>query len=128
MKSKKFKILLAVFMFAILLIAFGHVTQADDPLSNFPGEDLEANDVITIVVGLSCWLTRVASILTFIFVIIAGFKFMAAQGNAAKYGEAVKSFQMVLWGILVIYGVYVIIATVANAVGIENFSFVPLVC
>ena len=77
--------------------------------------------------GLSCWLTRIASTLAIIFVILAGFKFMTAQGNPTKYGEAVKNFQTVLWGILVIYGVYVIIATVAHAVGV-NFSFIPLVC
>ena len=99
----------------------------ENALSGFPGEDLEANDVINIVIGLSCWLTRVAFTLTVIFVIWVGFKFMAAQGNQTKYGEAVTSFKHVLFGILVIYGVYVIIATVANAVG-SSFSFVPLVC
>lgn len=97
-------------------------------LTGFPGEDLEANDVIKIVIGLSCWLTRVAFTLTVIFVILAGFKFMAAQGNQTKYGEAVKNFQTVLWGVLVIYGVYVIIATVAQVVGMTGFSFIPLVC
>ena len=96
-------------------------------LSGFPGEDLEANDVINIIIGLSCWLTRVAFTLTVIFVIWVGLKFMAAQGNPTKYGDAVKSFQHALLGILVIYGVYVIIATVANAVG-ASFSFIPLVC
>lgn len=97
-------------------------------LGEFPGEDLEANDVINIVIGLSCWLTRVAFILTTIFVIFVGLKFMAAQGNQTKYGEAVTSFKHVVWGVLVIFGVYVIIATVANAVGVTDFSFIPLVC
>ncbi len=101
---------------------------ADNVLSSFPGQDLQASDVLKIVVGLSCWLTRVAFTLAIIFVILAGFRFMAAQGNQTKYGEAVKNFQTVLLGILVIYGVYVIIATVAHAVGITDFSFIPLVC
>ncbi len=113
----------------------GNVGEEDIPdnsgnenaLSGFPGEDLEANDVINIVIGLSCWLTRVAFTLAVIFVIWVGFKFMAAQGNQTKYGEAVTSFKHVLWGVLVIYGVYVIIATVAHAVG-SSFSFIPLVC
>ncbi|MDP3731304.1 MAG: hypothetical protein Q8R34_02310 [bacterium] len=117
--------LILVFSFFFLVLP---VQAAENPLGNFPGEDLEAGDITKIVVGLSCWLTRVAFTLTTIFVIIAGFRFMVAQGNSAKYTEAVKNFQMVLWGILVIYGVYVIIATVAHAVGIENFSFIPLVC
>ena len=127
--SKKFKIFLFIFIAITLMAVLSHgVVMADNPLSSFPGEDLEANDVINIVIGLSCWLIRVAFTLTVIFVIIAGFKFMAAQGNQTKYGEAVKNFQNVLLGILVIYGVYVIIATVAHAVGIVNFSFIPLVC
>jgi|SRR3989344_796016 len=101
--------------------------ENQDTLSGFPGEDLEANDVINIVIGLSCWLTRVAFTLAVIFVIWVGFKFMAAQGNQTKYGEAVTSFKHVVWGVLVIYGMYVIIATVAYAVG-AGFSFIPLVC
>lgn len=101
--------------------------ERENALSGFPGEDLEANDVINIVIGLSCWLTRVAFTLTVIFVIWIGFKFMAAQGNQTKYTAAVTSFKNALLGILVIYGVYVIIATVAHAVG-ASFSFVPLVC
>ena len=106
----------------------GNNDGSDGVLRTFPGEDLEAGDVIKIVVGLSCWLIRVAFTLTIIFVILAGFQFMTAQGNATKYQAAVKSFQNVLWGVLVIYGVYVIIATVAHAVGVTDFSFIPLVC
>lgn len=134
--SKKYKILLIILISFIFVGVFVHgpafafnppPAKSADNLSNFPGENLEANDVINIVIGLSCWLTRVAFTLAIIFVILAGFKFMTAQGNPTKYGEAVKNFQTVLWGILVIYGVYVIIATVAHAVG-AGFSFVPLVC
>ena len=105
----------------------GSQSPGEGPLSNFPGEDLEANDVINIIIGLSCWLMRVASVLAVIFVIWVGLRFVSAQGNPTKYGDAVKSFQHVLFGILVIYGVYVIIATVAHAVG-NSFSFIPLVC
>jgi len=129
-KSKSYKIGLwvigsiLIFSFAVLGYAFAQ----ENPLSNFPGEDLEAGDITRIVVGLSCWLTRVAFTLTIIFVIIAGLRFVAAQGNPSKYQEAVKNFQTVLLGILVIYGAYVIIATVAHAVGVTDFSFIPLVC
>lgn len=102
--------------------------QEPNPLSKFPGEDLEFGDVTRIIIGLSCWLTRISFTLALIFLFLAGLRFMAAQGNQTKYGDAVKNFRTVLLGILVIYGVYVIIATVAHAVGVTNFSFIPLVC
>lgn len=134
--NKNFKVLLMILVLAMLGTIFVYSSvhafnpllgKSGDNLSSFPGEDLEANDVIKIVTGLSCWLTRIASVLALIFVILAGLRFVTAQGNPTKHGEAVKNFQTVLWGILVIYGVYVIIATVAHAVG-AGFSFVPLVC
>lgn len=106
----------------------GGKTGDGGPLGGFPGEDLEFGDITNIVTGLACWLTRVASILAAIFVILAGLRFVTARDNPEKQQQAIKNFQTVLWGILVIYGVYVIIATVAHAVGITDFSFIPLVC
>ena len=104
--------------------------RADEgnPLGDFPGEDLSFQDISQIVIGLACWLARAASFLAAIFVIWAGLKFMTAGGDPKKYQGAKDNFRAVLLGILVIYGVYVIIATVANAVGITDFSFIPLVC
>ena len=99
-----------------------------NPLGNFPGENLSAQDVTRILIGLACWLSRVAVTLSVIFVFLAGFKFMASGGDPKKYQSAKDNFRTVLLGILVIFGVYVIIATVAYAVGITDFSFIPLVC
>ena len=62
-----------------------------------------------------------------IFLVIAGLRYMAAGGDPKKVIEARKSLNYALLGILVIMGVYVIIATVANAVG-SSFSLIPLVC
>lgn len=90
--------------------------------------NLKIQDVFDIITGLACWLTRVAGLLIIIFIVIAGIQFMAAGGDPTKWENAKKNFKMVLWGTLVILGVYVIIATVANAVGATNFSLVPLVC
>ena len=100
----------------------------DNPLGNFPGENLSAQDVTGIVIGFACWLSRAAMTLTIIFVVLSGFKFMSAGGDPKKYQSAKDNFKTVLLGILVIFGVYVIIATVAYAVGITDFSFIPLVC
>lgn len=99
-----------------------------NPLGNFPGENLSAQDLTSIIIGLACWLARIGTLLPVIFIILAAFKFMTAGGEPKKYQDAKNNFKTVLLGILVIYGVYVIIATVANAVGITDFSFIPLVC
>ncbi|MEX2052845.1 MAG: pilin [Candidatus Paceibacterota bacterium] len=95
--------------------------------SGLPGEDFTIQDVFAIINGLACWLIRVATLVMIIFIILAGFKFMTAQGDPAKLTGAKKNFKHVLIGMVVIMGAYVIIATVANAVG-ADFSFVPLVC
>lgn len=95
---------------------------------NWWGIDLTIEDVGNIINGLACWLTRIATAIMVIFLILAGLRFMNARGNPTAYQAAIKNFQQVLIGILVIMAVYVIIATVANAVDITDFSLIPLVC
>lgn len=92
------------------------------------GIDLSIQDVQNIIIGLACWLMRVIFAVMVIFLVIAGLRFMAAQGNPEDFAGAKKNFNHVLIGIIVIMGVYVIIATVATAVGSVDFSLIPLVC
>jgi len=94
---------------------------------DWTGVDLTIQDVADIINGLACWLIRVIFAVMVIFLILAGLRFMAAQGDPAKLTTAKKNLTQVLIGIVVIMAVYVIIATIANAVG-SDFSFVPLVC
>lgn len=96
--------------------------------AGLPGEDLAIQDVFNIINGLACWFARIASLLMVIFIIIAGLRFMVARGDSKAYEAAKTNFRHVLIGLVVIMGVYVIIATVANAVGVKDFSFIPLVC
>ncbi|MDO8495605.1 MAG: hypothetical protein Q7S32_03780 [bacterium] len=103
-------------------------TADDNPLGDFPGEDLSFGDINRIVTGFACWLERVAIGVMIIFLILGGFRFMTAGNDPKAFTAAVGNLKTVMWGILVIFGVYVIIATVANAVGITDFSFIPLVC
>lgn len=99
-----------------------------DDLTEPPNVDLTIQGVFNIITGLACWLLRVIGFVLVIFIILAGLRFMAAQSNSNKFTSAVTNFRNVLIGTLVILGVYVIIATIANAVGLTNFSFIPLVC
>jgi len=95
---------------------------------NWMGIDLSIQDVADIINGLACWLTRIATAIMVIFLVLAGLRFMNARGDPTKYGNAKKNLQHEIIGIMVIMGVYVIIATVANAVGRTDFSLIPLVC
>ena len=107
------------------------VASVDDTSSgnfDWTGIDLTIDDVFAIITGLTCWLLRAATAIMVIFLVIAGMRFMSAQGNPAAYEGAKKNFRQVLIGIIVIMAVYVIIATVANAVGRIDFSLIPLVC
>lgn len=96
--------------------------------SGLPGEELSIQGVFNIIAGLACWLTRVSFVIVVIFIILAGFRFMNARDNPTAFQAAKKNFVYVLIGLLVILGVYYIIATVANAVGVIDFSFIPLFC
>jgi hypothetical protein len=92
------------------------------------GVDITIEDVANIIEGIACWLTRIATAIMVIFLVLAGLRFMNARGDTGKWESAKKNFQHVLIGILVIMAVYVIIATVAYAVGRTDFSLIPLVC
>ena len=95
---------------------------------SWTGIDLTIQDVFAIITGLVCWFGCIAVSLMVIFIILAGLRFMNARGDPAALTIAKKNFSHVLLGLLGIMGVSVIIATVANAVGVTDFSFIPLVC
>jgi len=124
--SKYFKPLVIAFSF--LIFVFHSISVfASSHLTNQPGIDFSIQDIVGIITGLACWFTRVALILIVVFVIFYGIKFMTAQGDPTKLGEAKKSFLWGLVGILVILGTYTIIATVANSLGLD-YRLLPLVC
>src|SRR3989344_4374407 len=115
----KFKIQNSKFQISILLSTFYFLLSdsalASQHLTDQPGINLTIQDVMGIITGLACWITRVALELITVAVIFYGVRFMMAQGDPAKLTDARKSF---LWGhvgIIVILGTYPNIATVANA-------------
>ena len=120
----KFKIfLLSTFYFLL-----SWPVLASQHLTNQPGINLTIQDVMGIITGLACWITRVALVFIVVAVVYFGVKFMMAQGDPTKLTEARKSFLWGLVGILVILGTYTIIATVANALGADYILFIPLRC
>lgn len=105
-------------------LGFAVAVAAD---TGYQGINLTIQGVFGIITGLTCWFTRFALILIVVYIVIYGIKFMIAQGNEEKFGEAKKSFTWGLVGVLVILGTYTIIATVANFLG-GSYSLIPLDC
>lgn len=103
------------------------VAVAAATAGDYQGIDLTIQSVFGIITGLACWFTRFALILIVVYIVIYGIKFMMAQGNEEKFGEAKKSFTWGLVGVLVILGTYTIIATIANFLG-GSYSLIPLNC
>lgn len=130
--TKNFLLKTLVIMAILFVVGFhlaGHVAAdtAAGGDGDWMGIDLTIQDVSNIITGIACWLLRVGTVIAIIFVILAGIRFMYAQGNPKGFDDAKKNFVHVLIGLMVLYGFHVIIATVANAVG-SSFSFVPLAC
>lgn len=123
--KKSFIIWLIIFLTLATNFNFVYADNGDE---SWAGIDLTIEGVRNIIVGLACWFARIAWTLMVIFIILAGFRFMYARGNPKAFEDAQKNFLHMFIGILVIMGVYYIIATVANAVGVTDFSFIPLVC
>lgn len=110
------------------LMFAGFINTAIAADGDYQGINLTIQGVFGMVTGLVCWFTRFALILVVVYIVIYGIKFMMAQGNETKYGEAKKSFTWGLVGVLVIMGTYTIIATVANALGADYTLIIPLSC
>ena len=113
---------------ALVLLLLPSLAFAVVDVSDQPGINLSIQDVLGIITGLACWITRVALALMVVFIVYYGVKFMMAQGDPTKLTEARKSFLWGLVGVLVILGTYTIIATVANALGADYTLFIPLRC
>ena len=128
----KFKIKNLKFQIPVLLSTFYFLLStsalASNHLTDAPGINLTIQDVMGIITGLACWITRVALVFIVIGIVYYGIKFMTAQGDPTKLTEAKKSFIWGLVGVVVILGTYTIIATVANALGADYTLFIPLRC
>ncbi len=110
------------------LFTFTALNVGSQAEGDYQGIDLTIQSVFGIITGLACWFSRFALILIVVYIIIYGIKFMMAQGDTTKIGDAKKSLTWGLVGVLVILGTYTIIATVANALGGDYSLIVPLNC
>ncbi len=101
---------------------------ADNTLtSNAPGIDLTFDRVIGILTSFTCWFTQIALLLTVGAIVVYGLQMAISRDNVEMFTKAKKSLGWAIVGAFVIFGVYTIIATVANAVGAQ-VPALPLSC
>jgi hypothetical protein len=94
---------------------------------NFSGGniDFSIQGVFNLLVGLVCWFLRAAGLLIVLAIVWSGILIIYSQGDKTKYEKGRETLKYALIGALVIFGVFVMINTVAHAVGanIDMFSF-----
>jgi len=91
-------------------------------------ETFKVQDIPSILVNLACNFTRLVLIFIVFWIAYSGVKFFLARDNPVVYGEAKKSLFWSIVGMILVFGVYTVIVSIANFLGYSNLSFVPLVC
>ena len=120
--NKLFFVLATIMLFAQKAYAQGGPPDA-------PGADLTVQHIICAITRLACWLTNIALLLTFGAIVLYGLQIMISKGDPAQFSSAKKNLLWAIAGTFVILGVYVIIATVANAVNVDVGTLsIPLDC
>ena len=84
------------------------------------GSDLQApykfRSVQELVIGLMRAIVLLALPVIALFIVIAGFKFVAAQGNENKISEAKDNLKYVVYGTVLILGAWVIATLIGGTV------------
>jgi len=90
----------------------GIVLAAGEPLAN----PLRFKTIADFIAGALQVLVMVALPIIVLFLVIAGFKFISAQGNEGKLSEAKKNFFFVIIGAGLIMGAWILAKLIAGTV------------
>ncbi|MDP3697246.1 MAG: hypothetical protein Q8R55_04445 [Candidatus Taylorbacteria bacterium] len=114
------------FLILILLVLFVGLTssawaQTDftSNLGNFPGGVFTITTLVNIVRGLACRFIQFGIIAVVTAFIFYGIMFLKSRGNAQEFGGAKKALAWGVVGGLVIFGVFTIILSVADFIGVS---------
>ena len=77
-----------------------------------PGEDVSIPWIMEYIQGIYKYLLGVAIFLAIIMISIAGFRWLTAGGNASVIGEAKKQITNVIIGLLLAFGVTIVLETI----------------
>ncbi|OGG60054.1 hypothetical protein A3C86_03180 [Candidatus Kaiserbacteria bacterium RIFCSPHIGHO2_02_FULL_49_16] len=107
-----------VFFGIVSLLAQTVIARADDKSSTFLENPLRAeySTIPTFIAGALKAVVIIALPIIVLFFVIAGFKFISAQGNPSALDEARKNFMWVVIGALLIMGAWVLATLIASTV------------
>ena len=97
-------------LFLLPAIAWAQGSKLDNPLKP------EFSTIPTFIAGALKVLVIVALPVIALFIVVAGFMYIAARGNPGKISEAHKNFVYVLIGALLILGAWVIATLIGGTV------------
>ncbi len=94
----------------LIALAAGHAGGLQNPLNS------SFSDIPKFIEGALKVLVIVALPIITLFMVVAGFMFIAARGNESKLTEAKKNFMYVIIGALLILGAWVIATLIGGTV------------
>jgi len=106
---------------AVLVLVYGFtplIAQAEPCTKGFLCDPLKAefSSIPLFIAGALKVVVMIALPIIVLFFVIAGFKFISAQGNPGKLDEARKNFMWVVIGALLIMGAWVLATLIAETV------------
>lgn len=90
---------------------------------NFTGVDLTIDQIVNFVVVVACNAQRIGVLLAVIALLYLAYQYFYATYDPNVLKDVKQKFGYVILGLVLVFGVYIIIATVANAVGVKSVSF-----
>ena len=97
-------------------------------LGNFPGGVFTITTLVNIVRRLACYFIQFGIIAVVIAFLFYGIMFLKSRGNAQEFGGAKKAITWGVVGGLVIFGVFTIILSVADFIGVSYDIITILRC
>ena len=109
------------FIFGIIILAFLFVVPAYAETLP-PGEAITLSDITDLVVLIVRSLLALGGVVAAGFIAWAGITWMAAGGDETKVKDAKARLRAGIWGAVIVFGVFVIIGTIANVLNGNFFN------
>lgn len=98
---------------SLLLILFPQFALAQSSMIQNPTGVSSVSEFIQRVLEA---MVRLGVVVVALFILIAGFMYVSARGNAHKLGEAHENFKYVIYGAVLILGAWVIATVIGGTV------------
>ena len=97
----------------------GAIDAINRSLTGFQGTDLSVTGLFSLLTSLTCYFIQFAIIMISVMIIVYGIMFLQSRGNPQGMMSSRKALAWGIVGGIVIFGVFTIILSVANLIGID---------